>query len=461
MESVRSLLPARKNGPSVQVELHSAATPEQAAHLLHQTPGFIWLDGSTTRHYLFAEPIAQISSDGKTAQVTTAKGSTQFAASSLEALGLMTDLEVDSPNARLAGYIAYDVAAELEQIGNLLPEPNDIPRMRFGLYESFLTFDAGRWFLFLGGGWSDESSIKPRTNSWQNLLDRAETASLPDLWNTQLAATLIPDKSAEHRFVHSVENIVDRIGQGDFFQTNLCRRLEASVPSGSEWPLYLRMRHLSPARYAAFQQWGDGHTVLSVSPELFLRVKDRHVVSEPIKGTRPRGADLGQDIALQQDLLQSSKDRAELAMIVDVTRNDLSRVCKTGSVRVVEHASMMTLPTLHHTFSQVAGQLKDGTTSADLIRAAFPPASITGAPKIAAMQAALREEQRTRGVCMGGIGWLSLNGDLELSVAIRTASTQNGTLHYLTGCGITSDSSPAAELEESRVKAAALLKALE
>ena len=161
-----------------------------------------------------------------------------------------------------------------------------------------------------------------------------------------------------------------------------------------------------------------------------------------------------------EDLLHSPKDRAELAMVVDVTRNDLSRVCEPGSVQVFEHAALLTLPTLHHTYSRLSGRLRRETTAADLLRAAFPPASITGAPKIAAMEAAFAEEGIGRGPCMGSIGWISLDGDMELSVAIRTAVVSGGSAVYLAGCGITADSIPLQELQESQAKASAFVEAL-
>jgi para-aminobenzoate synthetase component 1 len=257
-----------------------------------------------------------------------------------------------------------------------------------------------------------------------------------------------------------VETIVDRIRKGDFFQTNICRVFTARITPALSWPLYLRMRSLNPARYAAYLRLDHDRTVLSMSPELFLKVKNGVVESHPIKGTRARGADETSDRLAQTELLQSEKDAAELAMIVDVVRNDLSRVCETGSVQVPEHASLLTLPSIHHTYSRVSGRLKRDSTVADLLKASFPPASITGAPKIAAVQAALREEGSGRGPCMGAIGWISMKGDLELSVAIRTAFTEGESIHYMAGCGVTSGSIPEAELVESQVKASAFITAL-
>jgi len=184
------------------------------------------------------------------------------------------------------------------------------------------------------------------------------------------------------------------------------------------------------------------------------------VESSPIKGTRPRAASVEEDAKLAAELTSSEKDRAELAMIVDVTRNDLARVCKAGSVEVVKHAELMSLPTVHHLYSTVKGHLRDGMGPVELLKAAFPAASITGAPKIEAMRVAMREEGQLRGPCMGAIGWLSLDGRMEFSVAIRTAFVTGGTVRYYAGCGITAGSVPADEFAESSHKAAAFVRAL-
>src|SRR5581483_11034760 len=224
------------------------------------------------------------------------------------------------------------------------------------------------------------------------------------------------------------------------------RRLETSLAVSEIWPFYLRLRAASPASQGALIRTGESGAVLSISPELFLRVRGEEVLSCPIKGTRPRVARPDEDRAMAEELRASEKDRAELAMIVDVTRNDLGRVCRPGSVEVPRHSTLVSLPTVHHTFSEVTGTLRRECGTADLLRATFPPASISGAPKIRAMEVAALEEGYRRGPCMGSIGWIALDGDLELSVAIRTAVAMEDRVWYLAGCGITAESEPDAEL---------------
>ncbi len=224
-----------------------------------------------------------------------------------------------------------------------------------------------------------------------------------------------PVLSFPHRagFEAAVVRIVERIARGEIYQVNLCRRLEALLPAESLWPLYRRLRAASPADHGAYLDLGEGRALLSVSPELYLSLRGGAAETRPIKGTRPRGANPRADRALSRELLESEKDRAELTMIVDVARNDLGRVCETGSVEVSDHAALVSLPTLHHTVSTVRGRLAAGASPVDLLRASFPPASITGAPKIRAMAVIAAEEERARGPAMGAFGWLSLAGDLE------------------------------------------------
>ena len=319
---------------------------------------------------------------------------------------------------RLFGFLGYDLAAEVGDIGELPRDGSQFPQMYF----------------VVGHPRADARGARgPQTATVLTNLDRDE-------------------------FEAAVARIVATIHAGDIFQTNLCRCIEAPLAPGTEFDLYERLREINPARFENFLRIDESRTLFSVSPELFLRVEGGVVTSEPIKGTRKRGATPEEDEALVRELLSSVKDRAELAMIVDVVRNDLSRVCEVGSVKVTKHAELMTLPTVHHSYSTVQGRLKAGPI--DLLRAAFPAASISGAPKIEAMRVAMREEKRRRGPCMGAIGWIDGSGDMEFSVAIRTAYSENGRVYYYAGCGITADSIPSEEFEESGYKAAAFLRAL-
>jgi anthranilate/para-aminobenzoate synthase component I len=225
------------------------------------------------------------------------------------------------------------------------------------------------------------------------------------------------------------------------------------------------MRQQSPAAYGAFLGYGavgPGRALCSISPELFLSLSNGVVLTRPIKGTRPRAAHGGGgDARARRELARSQKERAELNMIVDLERNDLGRVCEYGSVRVVSAGDVEELPTLYHRVATITGRLHPERTPADLIKAAFPGGSVTGAPKIRAMEIIAELEPELRGPYCGAIGWVGLNGDLELSIAIRTALYDGSrqAAHYHAGSGIVADSVPDKEYEETLHKAAAFLRA--
>lgn len=460
VDAIRSVVPAPSFGTQCQVRrCLSKASPEQVARLLQAEPGFVWLDGNDSRHFIFRKPIATLRCDGERAIIRGPGKSVDLPISSIDLLASALRAWQGSGAAMLAGYLSYDVVTELENVGPFVPLSPGFPRLHFGLYDSAFVFDAGGWSVLATGAWCGIDAVAHKLAEGDDTLMRAGAArDHPAEPDVREVVSVIEQRDAE--FLRSVETIVDRIRKGDFFQANVCRVLTAPFPAQLAWPLYSQMRRTSPARYGAFLQLDEATSVLSMSPELFLRMEDGLVESHPIKGTRSRGTDDVTDQIARTDLLNSPKDAAELAMIVDVVRNDLSRVCDAGSVRVLEHRSLLELPSLYHTYSRIAGRLKQGKTIADLLRASFPPASVTGAPKIAAVQGALDEERRGRGPCMGCIGWISLGGGLELSVAIRTAFVHNRNIYYLAGCGITADSIPSDELLESQVKAAALTRNL-
>jgi para-aminobenzoate synthetase component 1 len=255
-----------------------------------------------------------------------------------------------------------------------------------------------------------------------------------------------------------VGRIRDYIAAGDVYQVNLAHRYETEL-EGDLPGLYLRLRRRSPAPYGAYLNFGDLHA-LSISPERFVSLRAGQVRTRPIKGTRPRGADAAEDARLRAELEASAKDRAELLMIVDLERNDLGRVCQPGSVRVEELYTVEAHPTVWHLVSEVSGRLAQDRDVFDLLKAAFPGGSITGAPKIRAMQIIAELEPHRRGLYCGSIGWLGFDGDAELNIAIRTLVEHRGRAYYHVGGGITWDSVPHEEYAETQAKACALREAL-
>jgi para-aminobenzoate synthetase component 1 len=260
-------------------------------------------------------------------------------------------------------------------------------------------------------------------------------------------------------FSARVDELIDEITAGNVYEVNLTRRISVEF-DGDPLRLYAALRRESPAPFAAYFELPDG-SILSSSPERFLRLSaDRHVESRPIKGTRPRGCTAVEDARFAEALAHSEKDRAENLMIVDLVRNDLGRVCETGSIRVPELMVVEAYAAVFQLVSTITGRLRGDRDAVDLIRATFPPGSMTGAPKIAAMRLIDRLEPVRRGVYSGAIGYFDVRGGMDLSVVIRTILVEKGRAHFHVGGAIVADSTAAAEHAEALDKARAMLAAL-
>lgn len=251
----------------------------------------------------------------------------------------------------------------------------------------------------------------------------------------------------------AVQRVIDYIAAGDIFQVNLSQRFSVGMRDQPA-DVYYRLMRETPAQYGAYLNYDD-YTIISNSPELFLRVTpDRRVITRPIKGTRPLGP------GKKQELRDSVKDQAELNMIVDLERNDLGRVCEIGSVKVTEARAIEIHPTVYHGVATIEGKLRDDVGFVDLLRAVFPGGSVTGAPKIRAMQIIEELEPVRRGAYCGAIGYIAADGAMEFNVAIRTMIIKDGLAHVPVGGGIVADSDPKSEYEETLVKAQAMFAAL-
>ena len=259
-------------------------------------------------------------------------------------------------------------------------------------------------------------------------------------------------------YVRAVDRVREYIAAGDVFQVNLSQRFEADLKIPS-YDLYKRLRAVNPAPFASYISFPDV-AIVSASPERFLRVQSDLVETRPIKGTRPRGKDSVADERLARELTSSAKDRAENVMIVDLERNDLGRVCRYGTVKVTELAILETFPTVFHLTSTVTGRLRRGKSNIDLLKAAFPGGSVTGAPKVRAMEIIDELEPTKRSIYTGSIGYLGLNDDMDMNIVIRTFLIKEGKAYFQVGGGIIYDSDPEAEYVETLDKARALIQAL-
>lgn len=311
---------------------------------------------------------------------------------------------------------------------------------------------AARWIRFARGvefgadGRSRLICAEHEMRAWKETVQRGLLAGFnPTLVGTCRAS----DTLAAHRA--RVLQAKAHIARGDIYEVNLAQRFEVALRTGGALQAFARMLSISDAAYASLIQLGT-MTVVSSSPELFLQTQGNRVWTLPIKGSRPRGEDAVQDAARVRELDADPKERAELAMVIDVERNDLSRVCDPHSIRTsVPH--VVTHRSIHHRQARVSGTLRDGVSVEDLLRATFPSGSITGAPKRRAMEIIAALEPFRRGVYTGALGYLSSDGALRLSMAIRTLVLQEGEGEYMSGGGIVEHSDPDRECEEVHWKA--------
>jgi para-aminobenzoate synthetase component 1 len=264
---------------------------------------------------------------------------------------------------------------------------------------------------------------------------------------------------SREEYIESVEAIRDYIVRGHVYQVNMSQRFETEF-GGDAFALFASLFAANPAPFFAFVQAGD-HQIISTSPERFIRLRGKTVETRPIKGTRPRGTTTEQDQSLRRELEASHKDDAELSMIVDLLRNDIGKVCAAGSVRVSEHKRVEAYENVYHLVSVVRGDLDEDKNAVDLIRATFPGGSITGCPKIRAMEIIDELEPVRRHIYTGSIGYIGFRGTMDLSIAIRTATVAKGRLVFSVGGGVVYDSKASDEFEETLHKGRTLLSALE
>jgi para-aminobenzoate synthetase component 1 len=339
------------------------------------------------------------------------------------------------------------------------------PDMAIGLYDLVIAFDhvLQRAWIFSSGYPEQEKSARLRRADkrmrWLlNLINHI--AVLPALSNVLLDKKNIETNFTAEQYQAAVRRTIDFILAGDIFEANIAQRFKACLPENfSSFDLYRRLRLINPAPFASYIKFHDT-VIVSASPERFLKLNDNQVEARPIKGTRPRGKTAIEDTQLAEDLLQSEKDQAENIMIVDLLRNDLSRVCEDHSVNVLQLCGLESYPAVHHLVSVITGKLRDKMNAIDLLRATFPGGSITGAPKIRAMEIIAEIEPTPRGPYCGSIGYIGFNGDMDTSIVIRTYAIKNNSITFQAGGAIVMDSNPEAEYQEVLAKADALYKAL-
>jgi para-aminobenzoate synthetase component 1 len=376
------------------------------------------------------------------------------------------------------GYFSYDLCHFIEHLPSTAVDDLRLPESHFAFYDTVLAFDhiESKAYLVATGFPEMEEGQRLRrarmrleeTKAWLHAASATQEVSLPrskrlgdsefEPHHGSREITLKSNFTPEE-YMKAVDRVREYIAAGDVFQVNLSQRFEADLKI-SPFELYKRLRTVNPAPFAGYLNFPNV-AIVSASPERFLRVKSDLVETRPIKGTRPRGKEAAEDERLADELVHSAKDHAENVMIVDLERNDLGRVCRYGTVKVSELAILETFPTVFHLTSTVRGRLRRGKSNIDLLKATFPGGSITGAPKVRAMEIIDEIEPTRRSVYTGSIGYLGFNEDIDINIVIRTFLIKEGKAYFQVGGGIIYDSEPELEYIETLDKARALIGALQ
>jgi para-aminobenzoate synthetase component 1 len=463
---------------------------EELFHRLSRRPGCYFLDsaqaaGGLGRYsFLGCEPRIVVEARGRRVRIASGQGTETRTG---EPLAILRDVlgPRQAPASELlpfttgaVGGISYEAGAALEGIADERPDGLGLPDLHFGVYDGGIAFDhqAGRVYLTAHAGpeGTDDAILTRLEMMLQSVLACPVVGGLPPPRGSDPGGKVTPGYSsarepkkpshgpapqwAKPDYLAAVQRIKDYIAAGDIYQANLTQRFDA-VPGLGAPELYLRLRGLSPAPFACYYDGGAWQAV-GCSPERFLSLRGGRLETRPIKGTRPRGATPEEDRRLRAELLASAKDRAELLMIVDLERNDLGRICEYGSVRVDEDCRLEEHPTVFHLVGTVSGRPRAGVDVFDCLRAALPGGSITGAPKVRAMQIIRELEPVRRGFYTGAFGYLGGDGGGDFNIAIRTILCTGGRASYHVGGGIVWDSDPEAEYDEALAKGRALHAAL-
>ncbi|SDS43398.1 aminodeoxychorismate synthase component I [Opitutus sp. GAS368] len=453
-------------------EILNAPPPETLARALCERPGFFFLDSArppADRAFSFLgfDPFLTWRVLGNRVTVETQGATVEVNAEPLTHLRDLMARYRSAGNVAIpftggaVGFFGYEFGAGLEGVRR--PSDNDggIPDSQLGFYDGVIACDlvAGKTFAIANPVDSTGTdSILARLHEAVRRATRPGRPAPEPENRAPSGCEPVPDLKSE-AYLRLVARAKEYIAAGDIYQVNLSQRFECQITE-HPYSIYERLRRLSPAPFGAYLNTGDGQ-ILSSSPELLLRLdRNGRAVTRPIKGTRPRGGTAAEDESLRAELLASEKDHAELLMIVDLERNDLGRVCEYGSIRVEERHRLEAHPTVFHLVATISGRLRRDCDVFDCVRSMFPGGSITGAPKIRAMQIIGELETGPRHVYTGSLGYLGFDGTCDLNIAIRTIQCRGNRAVYHVGGAIVSDSDPAGEYQETLDKGRAMRAAL-
>lgn len=451
--------------------IKTGVPPIDAFAALHERPHSFFLESVLTSEgmgrfsYIGFEPAFVFQVCNNAAFITRGNEREQLPGDPLEELQKLLKNHAGEASSKwpftggAVGWFSYEFGTRFEKIHRPNGDDLNIPKVELGFYEAILAFDSETEESVVIANPADPERADEVAGQFAKMVlaaiavQRGKSAS-----DTARPISAPQSNLTRGTYTSAVAKIRDYIAAGDVYQVNLSHRFEAPLEL-HPFEIYRRLRRHSPAPYASYLNFGEVQ-IVSCSPERFLSIAGNRAETRPIKGTRPRGRDATEDAALAAELLASEKDRAELLMIVDLERNDLGRICEFGSIAVSEPVRLESHPTVHHLVATVTGRLRPRMTIGECLRATFPGGSITGAPKIRAMQIIDELESGPRHVYTGAIGWIGFNGDCDLNVAIRTITCTGGKAFYHVGSGIVWDSDAAAEYDETLAKGRALWQAL-
>ncbi|SDC00112.1 anthranilate synthase component 1 [Terribacillus halophilus] len=404
-----------------------------------------------------ANPYKELIGKGRETLVKVADQKEKVAQKPLEVLKEQISgmqLPIDFPfYGGAVGYMAYDSIRQYEAIGDVPKDPIGMPEIHFMFYEDMIVYDHKHQQITLlavdSTGSRSEEMLRSRLDEMEK-----EITTFKDIPDAMLAPVRFQPETDQATFMQMVEDAKAYIKAGDVFQIVLSQRLTADF-TGDAFSFYRKLRASNPSPYMFFLDFDD-YTVLGASPESLIKTSGNTVTANPIAGSRPRGKTRTQDERLTDELLADEKELAEHRMLVDLSRNDLGRVCKVGTVELTKYMAVEKYQHIMHIVSEVQGELADGMTGLDALIAALPAGTVSGAPKIRAMELINQFEKKKRGLYAGAVGYINMNGDLDLALAIRTMIVKDKKAYVQTGAGLVYDSDPETEYHETLHKAKSL-----
>jgi para-aminobenzoate synthetase component 1 len=410
--------------------------------------------------FIMSDPFLVIKSKGDNIEIGEENGKRTVEGNPLDILQELlekykTDEKSDIPfTGGAAGFLSYDLCHHIESLPKTVTDDVDIPDLFLGFYDGILAVDhLKNKKYFIAHGFQE-----PADKIIEKLKIKTEKEIEIHQDKTDEKETVFHSNMDKRSYLESIQKVKDYIYSGDIYQINFTQRFNCLLNS-SPYTIYERLRSTNPAPFASYMNFGEGE-IICCSPERFIQVRNGIIETRPIKGTIARGTTLKEDMKNRKILETSEKDKSELLMIVDLERNDIGRISETGSVKVTELFSIEEYATLFQQVATITGKLKSDISTADILKATFPGGSITGAPKIRAMEIIDELEPTARNIYTGSIGYIAFDGSIDLNIVIRTILCKENKAYFQVGGGIVWDSDPESEYQESLLKGKALKEAL-